>query len=258
MLVLALAGCTLTARLGWWQLDRADQKRQLQARRDERSALPPLSQAQLPSAATDPATSGVAALHERRIALQGRWASAATVYLDNRTMDDHTGFLVITPLLLEDGQAVAVLRGWVPRHMQDRTRLPPLPEEPGRVAIRGRLVPPPSSLLELGAASGPTPGGAPVRIRQNLALANYAHETGLPLAPVMVQQDDDPLAAPANPSSAPALLRHWPRPVSRIETHLGYAAQWFGLSLLSAGLYVWFQILRPRQRRPQQHATSTP
>jgi surfeit locus 1 family protein len=33
-----------------------------------------------------------------------------------------------------------------------------------------------------------------------------------------------------------------------VHKHYGYAVQWFLLCALIAGLYAWFQILRPRRR----------
>jgi surfeit locus 1 family protein len=42
------------------------------------------------------------------------------------------------------------------------------------------------------------------------------------------------------------LLREWPQAATGVEKHYGYAFQWFGLALLIALLYVWFQIVRPR------------
>ena len=80
-------------------------------------------------------------------------------------------------------------------------------------------------------------------IRQNLDLAGFALETGLRLAPLSLQQQDS--ANTANDG----LLRQWPRPAADVQKHHGYAFQWFALSALMAGLYVWFQLLRPRRKR---------
>jgi surfeit locus 1 family protein len=33
-----------------------------------------------------------------------------------------------------------------------------------------------------------------------------------------------------------------------VHKHYGYAFQWFSLSLLTVGLYVWFQLIQPRRR----------
>jgi len=43
-------------------------------------------------------------------------------------------------------------------------------------------------------------------------------------------------------------LREWPRPAVDVQKHYGYAFQWFALCALMAGLYVWFQLVRPRLR----------
>jgi surfeit locus 1 family protein len=229
ILLAALGGVMLTARLGLWQLDRAAQKNAIQAALDERRVLPPLATADL--AVTEAAA---AEQHHRAVVVEGRWLPERTVYLENRPMNGHAGFFVITPMLLADGSALVVQRGWLPRDLLDRTKVaaPPLAAASGRVA--GRIAPPPSRLVELGAAtSGP--------IRQNLDLAAFAAEVGRPLRPLSVVQEDGPLTA------ADGLLRQWPRPAADVHKHYGYAFQWFALATLILGLYVWFQLIRPRR-----------
>ncbi len=236
--VLAAAG---TARLGVWQLDRAAHKLAYTAALAQRQAMPELSTEQL---ARDPA--GAAEQQHRRIRLQGRWLDAATVYLDNRQMNGRPGFFVVTPLLLASGDAVLVQRGWLPRALHDRSAVPAVPAEPGEVMLLGRVAAPPSRLYEFdAAASGP--------IRQNLDVAAYAREVGVALRPLSVLQADAPHAtaglpaSAAAPGAAPGLLRQWPTPVADVSKHHGYAFQWFALSALITGLYVWFQLIRPRR-----------
>ena len=74
----------------------------------------------------------------------------------------------------------------------------------------------------------------------------YARETGLPLRPVTVVQEDG-TAPPGD-----GLLRQWPRPAAGVHKHYGYAFQWFALSALILGLYAWFQLIRPRRARQRQ------
>ena len=62
----------------------------------------------------------------------------------------------------------------------------------------------------------------------------------MPLRPLSIQQLDTRTDRDAK------LLREWSLPVSDVSMHLGYAFQWFALSALIAGLYVWFQLVRPR------------
>jgi surfeit locus 1 family protein len=229
VLVAAVLSAALTARLGWWQLDRAAQKNALQAAMDSRRALPPLVQSDLQDDAT-----AAAAQHHRGIALQGQWVAEQTIYLENRQMKGVPGFFAVTPLRLDDGTAVLVQRGWLPRDQADRTRIVAAPPPAGRVQVRGVIAPPPGRLYEFDAAAS----GA---IRQNLDVKAFARETGLRLRPVSVQQQDDA----SQPSDG--LIRQWSAPASGVHKHYGYAFQWFALSALILGLYVWFQLIRPRR-----------
>jgi surfeit locus 1 family protein len=225
----ALLMCLLTARLGVWQLDRAAQKEALRSALLERGALPPLGAAQLASDAGQAVQQ-----HHRRVEVAGRWLERFTVYLDNRQMAGRPGFFVATPLELAPGDAVLVLRGWAPRDPQDRTRLPAVPNPPAPVQLLARVEPPPSRLLEFSADEGGP-------IRQNLDLDAYSREIGVLLRPLSLQQLDPPGGPPPD-----GLLRDWPVPALDIQKHHGYAFQWFAMSSLIAGLYVWFQLLRPR------------
>jgi surfeit locus 1 family protein len=226
---LLLAG--LTARLGVWQLDRAAQKRALQADITAQSSAAPLPPDALPATAAD-----AERLRHRRIRLQGRWLAEHTVYLDNRQMHGRPGFFVLTPLRLPAGDAVVVQRGWVPRHFTERTQIAPFTTPGGEVTVSGRLAPWPSWLADLGQE-------APGPIRQNLDLAAFAAETRLALRPLAITE----LAAEPNVDggSPDGLLRDWPQPAVDVHKHYGYAAQWFALSALTAGLYVWFQLIQP-------------
>ena len=237
VLAAALLTCLLTARLGWWQLDRAQQKLDLQARISARGSLPPLPQTHLPRSEADAAEQ-----HYRPLQLRGRWLTERTVYLDNRQMGARQGFFVLTPLLLAPGDAVMVQRGWMPRDFNDRGRLMPLPVQPGEVLLAGRLAPPPARLLQLTGAEQGT-------IRQNLDLAGYAREIGVPLRPWSVQQLQPTRAADADARLPDdGLLRQWPAVALDVGKHHGYAFQWFALCALVLGLTLWFQILRPRLR----------
>ena len=229
VLVAAVLSAALTARLGWWQLDRAAQKNQLQAAMDSRRALPPMSPADL---AADGAAA--AAQHHRAIVLQGQWVVEQTIYLENRQMNGVPGFFAVTPLRLDDGTAVLVQRGWLPRDQADRTRIVAAPPPVGRVQVQGLIAPPPGRLYEFDTAAS----GA---IRQNLDINAFARETGLRLRPLSVQQQDDA----TQPSDG--LMRQWSAPASGVHKHYGYAFQWFALSALILGLYVWFQLIRPRR-----------
>lgn len=226
VLVAALAMAGLTARLGLWQLDRAAQKLALQAAIQAQAAEPALG-----TSVIDAATP----VH-RRVRLTGRWLAQHTVWLDNRPMDGRTGFFVVTPLQLAGRpEAILVQRGWAPRHQSNPAQLPPVLTAEAEVEVTGRLAATPSRLYDLGAsARGP--------IRQNLDVAGFSVETGLRLLPLTVVQTEAD-------SRDDGLLRHWAAPEFGLQKHYGYAFQWFALCALILGLYVWFQLLRPRLRK---------
>ena len=220
-----------TFSLGQWQLRRATQKEALQLSLQSMNKLavldtPALLQLPDPGQAKD-----------RAVRLTGHWVAAKTVYLDNRPMGDKTGFWVYTPLVLAGSDlTVLVQRGWVPRNFMDRSQLPPVETPGGTVTVTGRIAPPPSKLYSFdGADQG--------QIRQNLDIASFRQETGLPLLNMSVVQLG---------SASGGLLRDWPAPNLGVDKHYGYAFQWFALSGLTAGLYGWFQVLAPWRRRRSQ------
>jgi surfeit locus 1 family protein len=191
-------------------------------------------------------------------------------------MDGRAGFVVLTPLRLEanaeissgqapcPAQAVLVQRGWVPRHMSDRTLLPALNTPSGEVVLPGRLVAAPSKMMALGADAEPAG-----RIRQNVDLAELSLQWGLRLRPGSIQQlkpevpammASDPrasaataaspaIAAPLPGQDADGLLRHWWQPSADVGKHQAYAAQWFAMAAVMAALYLWFQWLKPLRAR---------
>jgi surfeit locus 1 family protein len=222
------AAVAVTASLGVWQLGRADQKNTLQALIESRAQERPWGNADVLT------VSGPDDGLHRRVTLQGVWQSDATVLLDNRPMGGQVGFWVISPLRLQGSERVVLVnRGWVARDFMDRSRIPPFETPVKAVEVQGRLTPPVSALYEF----APAPPGP---MRQNVVLADYARETGLDFLPITVAQTDP---------SAGGLSREWPVITAKVHTHYGYAAQWFSLSALCAGLYLWFQWIAPRRKR---------
>ena len=229
ILVAALISVAIAANLGAWQLRRAAQKIALQDALETRAKLSALTASELARTAEQ-----VEPQHYRPVQLRGQWLQQRSVFLENRQMNGRVGFYLVTPLQLEGRpEVVLVQRGWVPRDLRDRTLLPAIATPVGTVDVDGHIAPPPARLYEF----APSTAGL---IRQNLDLGEFARETGLPLAPVSVLQ------AESASNAGDGLLRQWPRPAVDVQKHYGYAFQWFALGALMAGLYVWFQLVRPR------------
>jgi surfeit locus 1 family protein len=230
--IAALIGIAVTVSLGLWQWGRGEQRTALHEAVAARENAALVSQQQVLAAAD-----GDAALLHRPVVLRGRWLGEHTVFLDNRQMNAVPGFYVVTPLRLDGSQSVILVqRGWVPRNFVKRELLPAVQTPAGPIEVRGRLAPPPAKLYAFDTEEKGT-------IRQNLDLARFRAETGLPLLALSVQQ--------AGPASE-GLLRQWPQAGSGAEKNYGYAFQWWAMAALIAILYVWFQLVLPHRqaRRP--------
>jgi surfeit locus 1 family protein len=231
--IAAFAVLALTASLGVWQLQRADEKALAQAMRDAALATPPL---RLDAAPIDPDT-----LADRRVELVGRFDTAGILLLDNRTHRGVAGFHVLTPLRLDEGgRSVMVLRGWVARDVRDRTRPLAFGTPAGTVRVEGlalRVLPQPRVLGD-GADAG-DPGTAVI---QHFDLDAW-RRTGAPdAAPVVVRQTsalDD------------GLVREWVQPGAGVDRHRGYAVQWFAMSAATA--VAWWALATRRRQRPRPY-----
>jgi surfeit locus 1 family protein len=221
----ALAAISLALALGNWQLNRAEQKRSLQARLDALIHDP---------AVTIAAEAINAAEFEfRTVEVTGEFEPRCTIYLDNRIRRHVPGYELVTPLRIGgSGKYVAVNRGWV-AGTGDRTRLPQIATPSGALTIRGTAVIPSERIVEL---SGQTIEG---QVWQNLVLARYRESCNLDLAAFVIQQTNE---------TGDQLLREWPRPDFGINVHRGYAVQWFSLAGAVLLLYLILNIKRDARR----------
>jgi len=219
----ALTGCTLLfVALGCWQLGRADEKRALAAAFATAAAA-----VRLPAGA-----SGLP--RYQPVSAQGRYDSAHQFLLDNMTFAGHAGVQVLTPLLLADGRAVLVNRGWLPL---DATRklLPEIAVGGNPREVTGRIDQLPRPGIELDAE---LPAGWP-------KLANFPRMD--PLA-VALGRDLYPQLILLDPAAPDGYTRDWRPAGLGPERHLAYAVQWFALAATAIG--IWFvTILRPSIRR---------
>ena len=214
-LALAAAGCAAGIALGNWQSGRAAEKT---ARGEAFAAAlraPPLAVGAAPLRAEE--------LANRHVAASGRFVAQRTVYLANRNRAGRPGFEVVTPLALSPGLAVLVQRGWVAREAREQAGTPAGPQRIEGIALE-RL---PRALAFAAEQTG--------NVRQNLDIESYAHETGLRLQPIVIQQRND---------NGDGLLRDWPSPDFGADTHRAYALQWYSLAALSAALGVVFSFRR--------------
>jgi surfeit locus 1 family protein len=215
--LLFLPACLCVA-LGFWQLERADEKRRLAAELAHRAAAPPLA---IGDAPLDPE-----ATRYRRVQATGRFEAAGQVYIENRHHAGKLGFHVITPLQLAGSERrVLVNRGWV-------AEMPaPVPE--GEVTVNGIADVPSAPALALHGSAEAAKGWG--TRWPYLTLPLYAAFRPVALHDVIVLQD------PAGPHG---FARHWPRELPKEGMHLGYALQWFAFAAIAFVLFVRLSLVR--------------
>ena len=221
--IAAVLAIALFVVAGNWQRGRMEQKLALRAQLDAAALAPPVA---LPRDAT------WVDWRFRPVLLTGQFDSNRQILIDNKVEAGRVGYHVVTPLLLGDGRAVLVDRGFVAAGLT-RDVLPQVPPPAGAVTVRGRINIPPAGYVELqrAAAQGP--------VWQNLDPLRFAQVSGLAVAPVVIEQTE-----PLGPDDR--LLRQWPAPDLGIEKHRIYMVQWFAFALMAGGLWLWFTLRKPR------------
>ena len=216
----ALPALLVLLALGTWQVQRLEWKLNLIDQMATRMAAPAIPLATLDG---DP--------QWRKVEVRGEFDHGRELYL-HAIVDGAAGVKVITPLIQSDGDAVLVIRGFVPPERKERgLRLAGLVSGPQ--TIEG-LVRPPS------ASNWLTP--------PNDAEGNYwftldkdAMASAMGLTPSMVS----PHIIEAGPAPNPG---GWPRgmayEVKLKNDHLGYAITWYGLALTLVGVYIAYHIRR--------------
>ena len=116
MLVVLLAAAAVCARLGVWQLDRA-QARGAQAERAEVAVTEGAAPVPLADVLA-PQTSFTADLLGRHVSVTGTYEPAGQLLVTDRALDGRDGFLVLTSLRVstgdgDGGPVLPVARGWV-------------------------------------------------------------------------------------------------------------------------------------------------
>jgi len=215
--VFSVPALALFVGLGIWQVHRLHWKEGLLAHIDSQMHAPATD---LPAEISDPAS-----WEYRRVRVAGHYQNDKELYLYAPGPNGNAGYLVITPLVRDQGLPVLVNRGWVPEDRRDPSTRTESTRE-GRVEIKG--------IGRITGGAGPfTPANEPAKNRWfSRDFAAMGKAVGEDVAPVMVDRDKAPL-----PGGYPLGGQ------TRIDipnNHLEYAITWFGLAytlLIMFGIY---------------------
>jgi cytochrome oxidase assembly protein ShyY1 len=223
-LILVLA--TVMVGLGRWQLDRYHQRAAVNHRIDAAATARPVPIGEVVRPGQKPAKSA----EYTRVSAAGRYDPAHEILVRARTVEGRVGFEVLTPLVLADGSAVLVDRGWAPPRPGGRALTEPtVPAAPaGDVTVAGVL-----RMPERAAGTVDRTGGR-VEIRR-IAPRQLAAVLPYPLANAYVTVDQDGLV--------PVVAEH-----ENAWQNAGYVVQWWAFAALALFGYCYLAWREARQR----------
>ena len=209
---LIIATIAFLVSLGLWQLERADQKRTIEAA--------------ILNANTGPVeliANGRELLDKEYydVRLQGNYLSDKQFIYDNQIVDQVSGYYVLTPFILTDQLGVILVnRGFIPWNGQ-RERLADIAVDSASREIKVQV-------------------SSPIK-RMELKATDVSRQF-----PVLIQAIDFDVLEEVSklkfvkvvglldPSSSDGYVRKWEPYTGSIEKHIGYAIQWFLMALVLA------------------------
>lgn len=199
--------CLLFVALGFWQLHRAAEKRQVGNSFDAGGEALPLS-------------ADASYRLYQRITADGRYLGQRQFLIDNVVLDGRLGYYVVTPFEYDpSGPLLMVNRGWLPIAEQANGE-PPVAIGGQHQSISGRVGRLPRVAIRPGTAFAERSRWPRHALWPDLD--ELAAELGRPVLPFVLLADPDPAAA---------LERRWqPQQMGPLR-HIGYAVQWFAMAL---------------------------
>jgi surfeit locus 1 family protein len=231
--ILVILASVVCVRLGIWQLDRLAQRRASNAHYILMNSLTPLK---LPS------VEDLTSMEYRSVMTSGTYDFSEQVAIRNQYIGNQYGYRLLTPLVLSDGEAVVVDRGWVPAEGNDQPTAWTAYNENGVVSVKG-IIRLSREKADLGGKTDPQlgPGQTRLDIWNFPNLVRIQKQTKYQLLPVYIQLDPMQLdSTPPIPSQPEVDLTEGP--------HLGYAIQWFSFAailLIGYPFYVRKQSEKP-------------
>ena len=210
--ILITATFAFLVSLGFWQLERADDKRSIEAS---------IKQANTGGVELIKKEEGLQSKEYYEVRLQGKYLSDKQFIYDNQIVDQVSGYYVLTPYALE-GQSKAILinRGFIPWNgRRDKLADIVIGQETREIKVQ---ISKPIKRMELKPSEVSIQ--FPVLI-QSIDLQDMADRAKVDFSSVIGLLDA---------SASNGFIRKWEPYTGSIEKHIGYAVQWFLMALVLA------------------------
>lgn len=206
-------------RLGFWQLDRAEEKRQLIELFKKQNNLGPLQ--------INNKLKFDVKLNYRTAKIKGQYNLKRQIFIDNKIYQGKTGVHVMTPFKLENSDySILVNRGWVPMII-DRSALPKIETPENNLSLNGKLkasIKKPFMVGEQFQSNKNWPA-----LMQWVDITEIGKNSGLKLLPYIFLLDE---------KESSGYIRKWKPVVMQPEKSTSYAVQWFALALALCTIYI--------------------
>lgn len=206
-------------RLGFWQLDRAEEKRDLIALFKQQDESGPLF--------INKKIKFDEKLNYRKAIVEGSYNLEKQIFLDNKIHQGKTGVHVLTPFKLNNSEySILVNRGWVPMAM-DRLSLPKIETTKRQLSLSGKIKIIGKKPFMVGEQFQSNKGWP--ALMQWINIKDIENKSGLKLLPCLFLLDD---------KEQSGYVRDWNPVVMQPEKSTSYAVQWFSLALVLVIIYI--------------------
>lgn len=222
--VFVLAMTVFMVFLGFWQLARLDERKELNV--EVRAAI------EAPAVPVEDLLDADPTDHTT-VLVAGEYLDEHSFFVANRTFESQAGLWLATPMRLADGRLVIVSRGWVPRLWAAGSDEREIDTPSGSLEVLGRI----RASVDGGRIGGGSTSTLPEISRLDLLQVETMLGLDLESSWVQMIEQAPPLGALPIPVPAPGLDE---------GPHLSYAFQWFFFSVGTVVAYAL--ILRKRTR----------
>jgi len=233
MTIFTFAFAPLLFWLGQWQLDREQEKIQLQNDYEMRMLAPAVPIKDIDWRRSD--------LGFLKVKTLGEFQNGRVYLLDNKIHEGRVGYELIQPFVTETGQTILVNRGWIAQGLS-REQLPDSPKVEGVIEIQGSIyVPLDEAFLLNGIEENGTLAGP--KVIQSIQVEAISADLKKEIAPYTVRLlENSPGLEQAN----------WQAVNMLPEKHRAYAVQWFAMLFALLVMFIYFGYKNPRLNRNRE------
>ena len=226
-LIFAIAFCGFIV-LGFWQIDRADQKNVLNSNYTDRQ------QEAIIVLDKNNVIDEKSSLLWRKVEFEGSFINKQNIILDNQIFNQIAGFNIITPFKIKGSDSLVLInRGWHP-NLKNREMLPIINEISGERILQGHIASFPVSGIKLGKNNIETLNSQIFRF-QRLDAAELNYFFSAKIMPYMIYLD---------PIIDKELYGNFKLPAPDSQKNYGYAFQWFAFAITLLIIFIRLSMKR--------------